>query len=413
MREIEPLTESTADEAVRILRNAYPVADLPSVEKHRNMVLKSIEQDNVHIWTVHEQGQMLGTLRTHDFVMNAFGLQIPVQGLGGVAVDLCHKKKKVARDLVKWYIERSYDLGAGLAALYPFRMSFYDRMGWGSGTPMHRFHLKPASFPETPSSGFARFLQEEDIPALSTYLDRVQSQTHGLFKVDRGDVKVPKPEASPRTVGIMIDGRIEAHVVFQFVAINENNMLAQDIEVLNWTYSTTRGLHGLFQFFRQQADQVNRVVFMTQDSHLQRLFADPVDGSDNNFHLNHQISERGSGVMYRMVDPALLFGQLAEHDFGGVDMTCGIDLQDGFWERTSGSFDLVLEGGRARVVDGPAQNKDRLKIGVGDFTSVLLGAVPIRRLLEYGKATLEGSADETTLERAFDAREAPRCTTRF
>ncbi len=413
MREFNPLAESTLDETMRILRNAYPAADLPSPEEHRDTLLECIERDNVHVWTVHEGGQQLAVLRTHDFVMNAFGHQVPVQGLGGVAVDLCHKKKQVAKDLVLWFMQRSCALGVGLTALYPFRISFYQRMGWGLGTPTHRFHLAPRSFPETSEAGTARYLVEGDEDALFSYLDGVQGQTHGLFHVPRADVKLPKANSGQRSVGIEFDGKLEAHVVFKFVALNKHNILQQNIEVLSWTYSTRRGLRELFQFFRKQADQVSRVVFLTQDSHLQYLFSDPLDGSDNNFRLNHQISERGIGIMYRMVDPAQLIEQLAGHNFGGVNLTCGIDLQDGFWEPTSGSFELEFQDGRARVLKNALPSKVRLKISVGDFSSMLLGALPLDRLLDYGTASLSDPAVRADLEQAFHVREAPRCTTGF
>ena len=42
-----------------------------------------------------EDGQMRGIMRWYDFTMNFFGAQTLVGGIGGVAVDLLHKKEKV------------------------------------------------------------------------------------------------------------------------------------------------------------------------------------------------------------------------------------------------------------------------------------------------------------------------------
>ncbi|MFT7487187.1 MAG: putative acetyltransferase [Candidatus Paceibacteria bacterium] len=413
MREFRLLQEEDIDAAVRMVRDAFPAAGLPDPEEHADSLAIALGMPDSHTWGVFESGRMLGTMRTHDFVMNAFGQQIPVQGLGGVAVGLCDKKRKVARDMVRWFLQRSWDEGAAMTSLYPFLASFYERMGWGVGTPMHRFQLEPSSFPKRACEGVFRNLGEPDRESIRACYSRMQSRTHGMFQLDARSLDAIRTDEVPRVIGVEFDGRLEAYILFQFEALKGSNMLLHDLIVTQWTYESQRGLHGLLGFLRNQADQVRRVTLLTQDRHLHHLFTDPLDGSENHIQLNHQISERGSGIMYRVIDPARLLEQLADHNFGDVDLICGIDLKDGFWEKTSARVELQVERGRARIVKGAPASTPCLKISVSDFSSLVMGVVPLGRLLDYGLAELSAESLREPLEAAFKATEAPRCTTRF
>ena len=421
MRRFQPLEAAQIDDALRIYRDAYAGVAFPPLDEHRQLLLEGLESPDAHLHGVFDDGHLVGVLRVHDYVMNVFGLQLPMKGLGGVAVGLCDKKNKIARDLVRWFLEHSHAQGAAWTSLYPFRASFYARMGFGSGPPMHRFHLSPESVPLHAQAPPARYLCAQDRPAIEACFARVQARTHGAFQLDARTAKGLVPSETQRLVGVEHEGRLEAYMNFGFGAKDSANPLLHDLEVLQWSWETTRGLHGLMNFLRKQADQVRRIRLLTQDPYLQHLFDDPIDASGNLFQINRQIGERGMGIMYRLIDPARCFAQLAEHDFGCADLDLLVELRDDFWGRTDASFALEFRGGRARLVAAPSGAPfgsgrgpaARLELGVGDFSALLLGVIPLGRLLDYGRARLNVEEERARVEAAFRRPEPPLCSTRF
>ncbi|MFT4539967.1 MAG: putative acetyltransferase [Planctomycetota bacterium] len=414
MRQVRPIEASEIDIVQRILRDAFAGVPFPAVEPHREALLEQLEVEDNTVYGVYDDEQMVGTLRVHDFVMNVFGIQIPVKGLGGVAVGLCDKKNKVARDLVEWFHAHSHTAGCAMTSLYPFRASFYAKMGYGTGTPLHRYHLLPDSLPELRNAPAVRFLGPDDLALICECYERVQRETHGMFGMDgRVVTAIKKPDSSARFVGVEIEGKLEAYMVFGFSELGTENPLRPKLDIFRWIYTTTRGLHGLLAFLRKQGDQVDRISLMTQDRHLHHLFEDPVDGSENFFHISHQVNERALGVMYRLLDPERMFEQLQAHSFGGVDLDLRVALTDDFWERTSRPFRLRIEAGRARVVKDKGSPEAELRIGVGDFSSLVLGVLGLGRLLDYGRAHLDVDETRAHVERAFLTPEPPICHTGF
>ena len=86
-------------------------------------------------------------MRLFDFRMTLHETAVSIGGVGGVAVDLAHKKQKVARDMILFFLRHYREKGAALTTLHPFRPDFYRQMGFGHGTKMNQYRVKPASLP--------------------------------------------------------------------------------------------------------------------------------------------------------------------------------------------------------------------------------------------------------------------------
>lgn len=159
MRVIRLLEESDLDEFNRIMIDAYPGFGVATLQEQRRFYQQTLvmrAEPNVHFYGLFEDGQLLGGMRLHDFTMNMRGILMPVGGLGGVAVDLRRKKEKAARDMVHFFLEH-YTGKTGLTALYPFRPDFYRKMGFGYGTKISQYAIKPDSLPRGSSKAHVVF----------------------------------------------------------------------------------------------------------------------------------------------------------------------------------------------------------------------------------------------------------------
>ena len=88
-------------------------------------------------------GVLAGAMRLYDYQMNVRGRDALAGGVGSVAVARTQKRQGIARTLIAWYLDQYRARNAPFAALHPFRLDFYRALGFGNGTPVHRFRFAP------------------------------------------------------------------------------------------------------------------------------------------------------------------------------------------------------------------------------------------------------------------------------
>jgi hypothetical protein len=138
---VKPLPESDLEDFVHIVANSYPAMEINSGEERdrSKQLLKSTYEEPARcIYGLYRQGKLLGGMILIDFTMNYRGTMIPAGGVGLVAVDLLHKKEKVAQDMMVYFLNHYSQKKTPLLMLYPFRPDFYKNMGFGYGTKVNQ-----------------------------------------------------------------------------------------------------------------------------------------------------------------------------------------------------------------------------------------------------------------------------------
>lgn len=70
-------------------------------EQLKNLFMDNQNHDeSLNYFGLWDDDKLIGGMRLHDFQMNLFSKMIPIGGVGLVAVDLLHKKEKVAKELI-------------------------------------------------------------------------------------------------------------------------------------------------------------------------------------------------------------------------------------------------------------------------------------------------------------------------
>lgn len=417
MTEIRRLIEGDFDDYMAIVANAYPAWGLAAEEARQSLkerLLRSHNDDPTsNYYGLFREERLLGGMRLLDFRMNMLGCPIDAAGLGLVAVDLLHKKEKVARDMVRWFLQYCRERGATIASLYPFRPDFYKQMGFGYGPPMHRYRVRPAALPRGPAKARLRSLTADDKPALADCYHRVQERTHGLNTKTEWELDALFRSAETRVVGCMDGDTVRAYAAFTFKKVSEDNFIKHEMYVRELVYETREALSELLTFLHTQADQVSRIVFTTQDEHFHHLLSDPLDGSDVIMTpLAHQIGTVGLGIMYRVTDVQGLFEALAERDFGGQTCRLRLVVRDSFLPENDGSTVVGFREGRAQVAAGDAVDVE-VSLDVAEFSSLVMGAVPFKVLYRYGLADISDAGWLETVNRIFAVETKPMCLTDF
>jgi len=415
--EIRNLTEEHFSEFVRISTEAYPgtrVFTPEGRERAKEVLKKWLKDTRRTLYGAFRNDTLAGVISLHDFMMNVRGAKVLAGGAGSLAVELAHKKQHVARDLMEFYLDHYYEMGAPMAVLWPFRPDFYRRMGFGIGAKMHQYRFKPESLPVAQPGEHVRFLKPEDIPALNDCHSRLCERRTGMVEESQiGWENQFELRPNLRCVCYEDAGRIQGYLIYRFRSNNPDNFLDNDIIVDILLYESRQVLAELLTFLRIQGDQVNRVVLSTPDDDFYVLLEDPRNGSGNlSRPVFHECHVSGVGIMYRVLNVRKMFELLADHDFGGVSVSLRLSLTDIFFPRNAGSLILCVTEGRLAVADSGPCEVD-VAMDIADFSSLFMGAVGFRSLLTYGLAEISDAGYADTVHRLFATEDKPLCLADF
>ncbi|MGO0063093.1 GNAT family N-acetyltransferase [Brevibacillus fluminis] len=417
MRTIRELGPTEVDAFVGLAVNAYPGMNSFSEQARGDLkkrIATSMEEDAIcRFYGLFEDEQMIGGMKFFDFDLTLLTVPVQAGGIGFVCVDLLHKKEKVAKEMLTYYLQHYLERGVNMAMLYPFRVDFYKQMGFGPGTKMHQYRFLPTSLPKTGDKSRCSFLKADDLPEMVELYNRQAAKTNGM--IQRTTYEQRGTFASPETiaVGYREDGKLTGYLTFLFKRGHEENFIFNHLVVKELFAETPEAYTGLIAFLRSQADQVQRIIYNTQDDTFHQLLSDPRNESGRMLpSVYHESHVSGVGIMYRVLDVKGIFRDLAGHDFGGQTCTVKITVQDSFLPENHGSTIVAFNNGAATVSEQDAHDVE-IELDISDFSSLLVGAVPFRQLMRYGLVRVSDSAYVETLGKLFGACEKPLCTTPF
>jgi predicted acetyltransferase len=417
MTDIRRLTEDELSAFAAIAANAYPAFAIQTAEERQKVVerwIADLPDATSALYGAFRESTLVGGMRLHDFTMNIFGAQVPTGGVGMVATDLIHKKEHVAKDLVAFFLEHFRSRGTPFAALYPFRPDFYKQMGFGYGTKVDEYRVRPADLPGGERAHVA-YLTTDDATALAECYARRQARTHGLMQ--RPDAMFTRWLANPknRFIGYRRDGRVEGYLICTFEQVDPKNFLSHDLIVEELVYEHPAALSELLAFLNTQADQIRYVLVHNQDEQFHFLLRDPRNNSGEiipHVVLAHVTNIQGAGIMYRVLDTAAAFRALADHNFGGQSLRLQITVADSFFPANDGGVTVHFREGKAQVVASGAYDA-AIRLDVAVFSSLLLGVVSFKTLYNYGLAHLADASYLDAVNCIFLPDAPPVCLTAF
>lgn len=413
MREIRKLKEEDLSSFANILFNAYPAVYKSSADALSSLQ-KSQENDRLAFYGLFEDKKLLGGMRLHFYEMNMYGAIIPVAGVGSVAVDLLHKKEKVAKDLIEFFIDHCNQLGIHMLALYPFRPDFYKQMGFGIGCKMEQYRIVPTSLPKGDSKQHIRYLNIDDKERLHQCHQQFVQRTHGMFFKTEMELNSMFSNPNLRIVGYEKNGEIQGYITFSFRKVSEDSFLRNNIHIHEMIYLNPSVLKELFTFLRSQADQIERIIIQTQDPYFHHIFSDPQNGSGRLIpSVYHESNTAGVGLMYRVNNVKPFMEQILQHrNFGQQSLTLKLTITDTLYPKNDGSTIFRFEHGCIRPVMGDSYDVE-IKLDISDFSSMIMGVIPFRKLYEYGLAYISNEEALTAINQLFYSYDKPVCMSAF
>jgi predicted acetyltransferase len=411
MEEIRLLTEPEITEYVEIAGNAFPMIKINTLREQRNFHRKIVQSIKARVsngaYGYFKDGELVGGIRLMDFPMNCFGQKILLGGLGLVAVHLAHKKEKVASQMIQYYFNHYDSQDTFLLGLYPFRLDFYKKMGFGFGSKNKQYQISPSQLPASVSKEHIRMLTIHDQQLILDYDGRYMETHHGYIALSAFELQCDFEERK-KYVGFEKNGRLEGYMTFNFQPDPDGRY---NIHVTRMFYHRREVLAELLTFLHSQADQVARIIIDTHEEYFHFLSNNPANGAHTIF-LHHQTNVEEAGIMYRVINNRRLFETLRQHNFGGVTLGLKININDSFYPKNNGTLIIEFKNGTPNLVENGSYLVE-ITMDIAEFSSMVMGVVPFSQLYQYFKAEISECAYIPTIDQLFYTGEKPVCYTQF
>ncbi|WP_043933561.1 GNAT family N-acetyltransferase [Bacillus sp. EB01] len=414
--EIKKLNREELLEFADITVQAYP-ANRENTDEYKQKLADTYfknqeESGNTEYYGLFRDSKLLGGMRLNTFEMNFFGIIVRTGGIGSVAVDLLHKKEKVAKALVEFYLRHFREQGVSYAMLYPFRPDFYKKMGFGYGPKMNQYRITPNSFPLVSKEGLS-LLTAGDQEKIKECHNRYAARTHGMIMKTDWDSAAIFKNPDNRVVGAIEGDQLKGYLIFGFEPAASSNFLRNNLVIREMVYETPDALACLATFLHTQSDQIERVIINTQDDALEFMLGDVRNGSGNLIpSVYHESNTAGVGIMYKVLDFDSLISDLEGRNFNGVSTCFSLTVTDSFELNEPRKLGLRFTNGIISTAELQEAEFD-IELDIADLSSLFIGAVDARRLYGYGRLRISDSSFFEMVVRAFQSPEKPICMRAF
>jgi predicted acetyltransferase len=134
-----------------------------------------------------DRDRIVASLQIHRMTQWVAGSPLPIAGVGTVAVSPTYRKRRIGGPLVRGAHQMAFDRGDVGAALYPFRVSFYQKLGYGNAGEALQYLVTPESLPDAPERDAVEIVESESgrREVLSFYNEWIESQTGQMSRSER------------------------------------------------------------------------------------------------------------------------------------------------------------------------------------------------------------------------------------
>lgn len=337
---------------------------------------------------------LMGCVLHYDFKTNFHGEMIHTAGIGSLAVDLIHKKKRVARSLIEASLNKAREEGVDLYYLYPFSTKFYRNFGFGYGSPMYTYCVRPEDFIDDGDRGLLSYGTADDYEDVFSFYDNYAKKHNGMSLKTYGDRRRIEKMKIGRLIVAKDQGELIGYMVFSQKGIDEKDDQAQKILVHEMVY-TPKALKAFSSFFNAQKDQVNYIQLATHDVNFHHVLNDTCFASEPRTQeiISLKVSDKALGLMPLALNPQNLLNRLEKPS------KC---LKFNITHRMKETELAVLGEGE----------EINMTLTINDFSSWITGAISLNELYRLGNL----ETDQRDLLKSIDRHfyfERPKSLTRY
>ncbi len=206
----------------------------------------------------YEDDLAVATAASTAMTQNVRGALFGMGGIWGVATHPAARRKGYCRQLVARLFESMHTSGVAFSALYPFRESFYERLGYVTFPQIIKCTFAPSTLAPLLRADLdgeiELVLSGEGYDAYIAYLRHMRQDTHGMAMFDVGD----KVSAQRNRFWLAIATAAGEPVGLMLYQLKGEKETEFNLRAPRFYYRTSRGRYLLLQWIARHIDQANR-----------------------------------------------------------------------------------------------------------------------------------------------------------
>jgi predicted acetyltransferase len=395
-----PAAEDELGEVARLVSHSF-VAH--SAAEHEQTLRSGPWGGLETVWVVEEEGRLVAMCQLLPLRQWIGGTLVPVMGLGTVTVAPTHRRRGLAGRLVVSGMREALARGMLGSALYPFRVSFYERLGYGRAGEAHQYRVPPEVIPDAPERLRVEMADgEEDMQDIRSVYERfARSQAGLLERTDAAWRRILESKDGSAVLYRNEAGEAEGYAVVRYRT--DLPAAQRHLEVHERAWLTSRARRGLYAWLGSLGDQWRLLVYR---AHVNERFGDRIEepripaGSEPGWNLWFPSAVLLRGPMFRILDlPGAL---LSRTSFGRVSITIGLEVEDEQLPENAGFWRLRLDEGRPTVERGPAADADvTMKVSIATLSRMFIGSLTPSEAVNQSAIWIEGLEALPALNAAF------------
>ncbi|RJP76909.1 MAG: GNAT family N-acetyltransferase [Candidatus Zixiibacteriota bacterium] len=363
------------------------------------------------MFVVTSDDELVASMIAYRFTQVQEEVEIPVVGIGSVAVSPDRRREGIAAFLIQKTLQGFEEEGVPASILYPFQHRFYRRLGWGYGGDLLQYRIAADQLFEyedllEDSDLSVKMVTPDQVPDLMAFYDASMRHSNGLLKRNERYWR-ERVLAAPRlAVTARFSGDIIGYFLCSYQAAGEPERQSQELEVHEWLAPNLDARDALLSYIARQRDQIDSMrFFLPADEPLHLWVEDPRDLDRRHvYRLFHTSATLGLGWMYRLVNLQAAFE--SGRKFNGVQGELTVDLVD---EVLGDRRVNVKFTGKGAKLQDPDDHPRRTVQGTMDmFSQMFCGYTNPGQAYEQGLLGFEGEDTVEFCQRAFWLP-PPRC----
>jgi predicted acetyltransferase len=320
----------------------------------------------------------------HTFRQWVGGAALPVMGLGMVTVSPDQRRRRAAGRLVTAALELARERGDAASALYPFRISFYQALGYGLAGQALQYVVPPETIPDSPDRVRVRVAEgEADLRALRSVYGRWITTQSG--QMERGEESWTRVLAEREPfLYIGESGEAEGYALVRYRADLPVHERFLEVEERAWL--SPRAGRAILAWLGSLSDQWRLVAYR---AHPQEGFGEllreprlPLDSAPG-WGLWFPAATLMLGPMFRLLDLQRAWSSRPVDRESAL--TVRMEVRDPQIPDNEGAWSIRLENGAASVERGTLASADcTLRGDIAWISRIFIGAASPSHAVDAG-----------------------------
>jgi len=255
--------------------NSYSLHPSPPYQNKDEWMMIVRERKGVTCYATFEDERPVSNAVSTAMTQNMRGMLYPASGIWGVATHPSARRNGYCRQTIASLLSVERDTGKAFSNLYPFRESFYERLGYVCFPLTKVAKLTPASLApllnlETDGEIELKLIGDA-YDTYREYLTEMRMEQHGMAIFDIGD----RAAANRNTFWLALatfDGNIEGMMLYRVLGeeVTKYNFVAY-----RFYYQTSRARYLMLNWIARHVDQADRAeIWLQADEYPETWMAD-------------------------------------------------------------------------------------------------------------------------------------------